>query len=219
MIASVLGLAIGRDPERPRVLVAEVDHRVVGIALWFRTYSTWTGVPGIHLEDLYVEPAQRGSGLGKALLASLARIAVDRGYQRVEWVVLDWNTPSIEFYKSLGARPMQEWSTYRLTGDAKYEAAFVPARNHASAASRLYLRIRSPERSRKTSAPTAIQTSFESVPIPTSSAAYSPSEKPSRSNSRRSSKPRRNTPSRRTPSVLFIRQWVARSGPMSWVRD
>ena len=103
------------------VLVAESGTRVVGIALWFRTYSTWTGVPGIHLEDLYVEPDQRGSGLGKALLASLARIAVDRGYQRVEWVVLDWNTPSIEFYKALGARPMQEWSTYRLTGDALAE--------------------------------------------------------------------------------------------------
>lgn len=100
------------------VLVAEVDERVVGIALWFRTYSTWTGVPGIYLEDLYVEPGQRGRGLGKALLASLARIAVDRGYQRVEWAVLDWNTPSIEFYEALGAKPMQEWTTYRLTGDA-----------------------------------------------------------------------------------------------------
>lgn len=100
------------------VLVAEAAGRVVGMALWFRTYSTWTGVPGIHLEDLFVEPEQRGSGLGKALLTSLARIAVDRGYQRVEWVVLDWNTPSIEFYRSLGARGMQGWSTYRLTGDA-----------------------------------------------------------------------------------------------------
>lgn len=100
------------------VLVAEAEDRVVGIALWFRTYSTWTGVPGIYLEDLYVEPGQRGSGLGKALLASLARIAVDRGYRRVEWAVLDWNTPSIEFYEALGARPMADWSTYRLTGDA-----------------------------------------------------------------------------------------------------
>lgn len=100
------------------VLVAEAADRVVGIALWFRTYSTWTGVPGIYLEDLYVEPGQRGSGLGKALLASLARIAVDRGYRRVEWAVLDWNTPSIEFYEALGARPMADWTTYRLTGDA-----------------------------------------------------------------------------------------------------
>lgn len=103
------------------VLVAEAGARVVGIALWFRTYSTWTGVPGIYLEDLYVEPGQRGSGLGKALLASLARIAVDRGYRRVEWAVLDWNTPSIEFYEALGARPMADWTTYRLTGDALAE--------------------------------------------------------------------------------------------------
>ncbi len=107
----------GPDPVAS-VLVAEVDGRVVGLALWFRTYSTWTGVPGIYLEDLYVDPAQRGSGLGKALLTSLARIAVDRGYRRVDWAVLDWNTPSIEFYESLGARPQDEWTTYRLTGDA-----------------------------------------------------------------------------------------------------
>lgn len=110
----------GPDPAAS-VLVAESDGRVVGIALWFRTYSTWTGEPGIYLEDLYVEPGQRGSGLGKALLAALARIAVDRGYRRVEWAVLDWNTPSIEFYEALGARPMQDWTTYRLTGDALAE--------------------------------------------------------------------------------------------------
>jgi len=99
-------------------LVAEVDGAVVGIALWFRTYSTWTGVPGIHLEDLFVEPEHRGSGLGKAFLVALSRIALARGYQRVEWVVLDWNIPSIEFYEALGARPLKEWHTYRLTGDA-----------------------------------------------------------------------------------------------------
>lgn len=107
----------GEDPVAS-VLVAEVAGAVVGMALWFRTYSTWTGVPGIYLEDLFVDPQARGSGLGKALLTALARIAVDRGYRRVEWAVLDWNTPSIEFYEALGARPMQEWSTYRLTGDA-----------------------------------------------------------------------------------------------------
>ncbi|MFC5727958.1 MULTISPECIES: GNAT family N-acetyltransferase [Nocardioides] len=98
------------------VLVAELGGRAVGIALWFRTYSTWTGVPGIHLEDLFVEPEHRGSGLGKALLAGLARIAVSRGYARLEWAVLDWNEPSIAFYEALGARPMKEWSTYRLAG-------------------------------------------------------------------------------------------------------
>ena len=98
-------------------LVAEVDGRVVGIAIWFPTYSTWTGVPGIYLEDLFVEPEHRGHGFGKSFLTALARIAVERGYQRVEWVVLDWNTPSIAFYEALGARPMKGWSTYRLTGE------------------------------------------------------------------------------------------------------
>ncbi|MDQ6525689.1 GNAT family N-acetyltransferase [Nocardioides sp. LHD-245] len=111
----------GEDPVA-RVLVAESGAgAVVGMALWFRTYSTWTGVPGIYLEDLYVEPGSRGSGLGRALLTALARIAVDRGYRRVEWAVLDWNTPSIEFYEALGARPMEEWTTYRLTGQALAE--------------------------------------------------------------------------------------------------
>ncbi|TWG91191.1 L-amino acid N-acyltransferase YncA [Nocardioides sp. J9] len=107
----------GDDPVAS-VLVAESAGEVVGMALWFRTFSTWTGTPGLYLEDLFVDPAARGSGLGKALLAALARIAVHRGYRRVEWAVLDWNTPSIEFYEALGAGPMSEWSTYRLTGDA-----------------------------------------------------------------------------------------------------
>jgi len=111
----------GPDPVA-NVLVAQSEPgpggKVVGMALWFRNYSTWTGVPGIYLEDLFVEPDQRGSGLGKALLAALARIAVERGYGRVEWAVLDWNTPSIDFYESLGARAMTEWSTYRLAGPA-----------------------------------------------------------------------------------------------------
>lgn len=103
------------------VLVAEVDARVVGIALWYRSYSTWTGVPGIYLEDLFVEPGHRGHGFGKGFLQALARIAVDRGYQRLEWVVLDWNAPSIAFYEALGARPQEGWSTYRLTGGALEE--------------------------------------------------------------------------------------------------
>lgn len=98
-------------------LVAEVDARVVGVAVWYRSYSTWTGVPGIYLEDLFVEPEHRGHGFGKAFLVALARIALDRGYQRFEWVVLDWNTPAVEFYEALGARPMKQWSTYRLEGE------------------------------------------------------------------------------------------------------
>lgn len=98
--------------------VAEIDGEVVGIAIWFLSFSTWTGTNGIWLEDLYVTPAQRGSGLGKELLATLARVCVERGYRRLEWTVLDWNEPSIAFYRSLGAAPMDEWTTNRLTGDA-----------------------------------------------------------------------------------------------------
>ncbi|MGK5547761.1 N-acetyltransferase family protein [Streptomyces sp. URMC 127] len=88
-----------------------------GFAIWFRNFSTWTGTHGVYLEDLYVRPEARGEGHGKALLAALARICTDRGYQRFEWSVLDWNTPSIGFYKSLGAEPMDEWTTYRLSGE------------------------------------------------------------------------------------------------------
>lgn len=99
-------------------LVAEADAEVVGFALYFLSYSTWEGVHGIYLEDLYVRPEQRGTGLGKALLTSLAAIAVARGYARVEWWVLDWNTPSIEFYLRLGAEGMTEWTRYRLSGQA-----------------------------------------------------------------------------------------------------
>ncbi|WP_395110337.1 GNAT family N-acetyltransferase [Actinomadura sp. SCN-SB] len=98
--------------------VAEHEGEVVGFALWFLSYSTWLGRHGIYLEDLYVDPAVRGNGYGKALLTELARIAHDRGYGRVEWSVLNWNKPSIGFYESLGARPQDEWTTYRLTGAA-----------------------------------------------------------------------------------------------------
>ena len=99
-------------------LVAESDSEVVGFALYFLNFSTWEGVHGIHLEDLYVRPTERGTGRGKALIAALAAIAVARGYARVEWSVLDWNTPSIEFYHRLGAVAMDEWTGFRLTGDA-----------------------------------------------------------------------------------------------------
>lgn len=90
--------------------------RLDGIALWFLNYSTWEGTHGIYLEDLYVRPEARGTGKGKALLQNLARVAVERGYSRVEWCVLKWNHPSIDFYRSLGAFPMDEWDTFRLTG-------------------------------------------------------------------------------------------------------
>jgi GNAT superfamily N-acetyltransferase len=101
-----------------RCHVAEVAGEVVGCAVWFRSFSTWRGVPGIYLEDLFVRPAHRGSGLGKALLAQLAAVCAERGYARLEWQVLDWNEPSIGFYHSLGAVPMDEWTTFRLDGEA-----------------------------------------------------------------------------------------------------
>jgi GNAT superfamily N-acetyltransferase len=101
-----------------RCHVAEVAGEVVGCAIWFLNFSTWRGVPGVYLEDLFVRPSHRGSGLGRALLAELAAICAERGYGRLEWQVLDWNEPSIGFYKSLGAVAMDEWTTYRLDGDA-----------------------------------------------------------------------------------------------------
>ena len=88
----------------------------VGFALWFLNFSTWDGVHGIHLEDLYVRPEARGGGHGTALLTELARICAERGYSRLQWSVLNWNEPSIGFYRSLGALPMDEWTVFRLTG-------------------------------------------------------------------------------------------------------
>jgi len=98
--------------------VAELDGEVVGMAVWFLTFSTWTGTNGIWLEDLFVDPEHRGTGLGRALLAALASECVSRGLRRLEWWVLNWNTPSIAFYESLGATPEDEWTTYRMSGDA-----------------------------------------------------------------------------------------------------
>lgn len=103
--------------------VVEREGDIVGIAIWFLTYSTWTGRHGIWLEDLFVDESQRGSGYGKALIASLAEVCVAHGYSRLEWTVLDWNAPSIAFYRSIGAEPMSEWTTQRLTGDALHALA------------------------------------------------------------------------------------------------
>ncbi|HAY08165.1 MAG TPA: GNAT family N-acetyltransferase [Hyphomonas sp.] len=100
------------------VLLIEEDGEAHGFALFFPNFSTFLAKPGIYLEDLFVDPAQRGKGYGKALLVKLAEIAVKRGCGRLEWSVLDWNQPSIDFYLSLGARPMDEWTIYRLDGDA-----------------------------------------------------------------------------------------------------
>ena len=115
-------------------LVAEADGAVVGSALYFRKFSTWDGVHGIYLEDLYVAPEQRGLGLGKALLVALAEIAVERRYARLEWAALTWNQPSIDFYTSLGAVPMDEWPVYRLAGPALQRVATAPPRLEAQRA-------------------------------------------------------------------------------------
>lgn len=106
--------------ERPaaEVLLAYLDCELAGFALFFPNYSTFLARPGIYLEDLFVKPHARGRGLGLALLREIARLAVERGCGRVEWSVLDWNEPSIGFYKKLGAVPMDDWTTFRLTGDA-----------------------------------------------------------------------------------------------------
>jgi GNAT superfamily N-acetyltransferase len=98
--------------------MAEVDREPVGFALAFPTFSTFRGQPGLYLEDLYVKPEHRGKGIGKALLATLAKLARDRGYGRLEWSVLNWNEPSIGFYRSLGARPLDEWTVYRIDDGA-----------------------------------------------------------------------------------------------------
>ncbi len=103
---------------RAEVLIGEVDGTPRGFALFFHNFSTFEGAPGMYLEDLFVEPEARGAGLGKALLARLAAIAVERGCARLEWSVLDWNAPSIDFYQSLGATPMDDWTVYRLDGAA-----------------------------------------------------------------------------------------------------
>ena len=100
------------------VLIGEVDGVAQGFALFFHNFSTFEGRPGIYLEDLFVRPDARGSGLGKALLAELGRIAVERDCARLEWSVLDWNEPAIGFYKSLGAKPMDEWTVFRIDGAA-----------------------------------------------------------------------------------------------------
>jgi GNAT superfamily N-acetyltransferase len=98
--------------------VAVAGGEVVGVALWFLNFSTWRGTHGIYLEDLYVQPRHRGVGLGRELLRTLADLCVERGYSRLEWSVLDWNTPSIDFYRAAGAVPMDEWTVFRLSDEA-----------------------------------------------------------------------------------------------------
>jgi GNAT superfamily N-acetyltransferase len=105
--------------ERPaaEVLLAYEGESPVGFALFFHNFSTWLGRPGLYLEDLFVKPEKRGKGYGRALLVELAKIARDRGCGRMEWAVLDWNEPAIKFYRAIGAKPMDEWTVFRLTRD------------------------------------------------------------------------------------------------------
>ena len=111
--------------ERPaaEVLLAFEGKSPVGFAVFFHNFSTWLGRPGLYLEDLFVKPEKRGKGYGRALLVDLAKIALDRGCGRMEWAVLDWNNPAIKFYRSLGAKPMEEWRIFRLTRDGIAELA------------------------------------------------------------------------------------------------
>ena len=106
------------DPSVFCDLVETDEREVAGFAVWFLNYSTWTGTHGIFLEDLFVKPEFRGRGFGRALLVHLARESVTKGYHRLRWSVLDWNQPSIDFYRSLGAEALDEWTDYRLTGEA-----------------------------------------------------------------------------------------------------
>ena len=99
------------------VLLAFENETAVGFAVFFHNFSTWLGLPGIYLEDLFVKPEHRGKGYGRALLIELAKIARGRGCGRLEWAVLDWNEPAIQFYRKLGAKPMDEWTVFRLTRD------------------------------------------------------------------------------------------------------
>ncbi len=111
---------------RAEVLIAEVNGQTAGFALYFHNFSTFLGKPGLYLEDLYIRPAFRGRGYGRSIMRALARIAVDRGCGRFEWWVLDWNHPAIEFYRSLGALPMSDWTVQRVSGAALLELAASP---------------------------------------------------------------------------------------------
>lgn len=114
--------------EKPaaEVLLAFENSEPVGFAVYFFNFSTWLGRPGLYLEDLFVRPARRGKGYGRALLERLAQIAHERGCGRMEWAVLDWNEPAIQFYKKLGAKPMDEWTVFRLTSDGIAALAKAP---------------------------------------------------------------------------------------------
>jgi GNAT superfamily N-acetyltransferase len=112
----------GSDPAA-EVLLAFLDNRPVGFAVYFRSFSTFLGGPAMYLEDIFVAPESRGRGIGRQLLATVAKIAVERGCGRMDWSVLDWNAPAIEFYRRLGARPLDDWTIYRLIGKSLADVA------------------------------------------------------------------------------------------------
>jgi GNAT superfamily N-acetyltransferase len=114
----MLGRFLFEEPRRAEALIAEWDGRPVGFAVWYYSFSTFLGRPSLYVEDVFVEPAMRGKGIGKAVFAHLARRALAEGCGRMEWSVLDWNAPSIAFYRSLGAKPREGWTLQQLTGDA-----------------------------------------------------------------------------------------------------
>lgn len=122
----------GPSPQVYCDLVETDDGTAAGFAVWFLNYSTWTGTHGIYLEDLFVRPEFRGRGYGKALLVHLAQECVRRGYARLQWSVLDWNTPSIDFYRSLGAEAQDEWTVYRLSSPALHAVAGMTPENGLS---------------------------------------------------------------------------------------
>ncbi len=123
-----LAAALFDVPAAAEAVIADVSGEPVGFAVFFTTFSTWLCRPGIWLEDLYVRPQHRGGGFGRALLAHLARLGVERGCGRVEWSALDWNTPALEFYRRLGAAALDDWKGFRLEGDSLQALAELPPR-------------------------------------------------------------------------------------------
>ncbi|MFM9995107.1 MAG: N-acetyltransferase family protein [Phycisphaerales bacterium] len=128
----LFGDGLGRGPAA-ECAIGELDGRPEGFALWFHNFSTWLGRPGLYLEDLFVRPAARGRGLGKALFLYVARVAAERGCRHMQWMVLDWNEPAIGFYRSLGAEALSKWTVYRLAGDALGRAAASPTTDRPTA--------------------------------------------------------------------------------------
>ena len=116
--AATLGRFLFEEPRRAEALIAEWDGRPVGFAVWYYSFSTFLGRPSLYVEDVFVEPAMRGKGIGKAVFAHLAARALAQGCGRMEWSVLDWNAPSIAFYRGLGAKPREGWTLQQLTGEA-----------------------------------------------------------------------------------------------------